>query len=265
MANICSNTLTISCDKKHKKELQQFKTLALARGIIKKKDLEAKKDEWLSTQKEQYKKENRFADWIKQSDMPAEKFFVEILFCTKEKNGNINMGNSYLSMQNILPCPIELLGVTSPVRAENGENEQQFKDRVARHKRIYGHEDWYSWKTAKWGCKWDINADLTFSTETSVQYMFDSPWTPPTAFIETASEKFPNLKFELEYDEPGCCFRGTAYAEGGDTTDTSENYEPTCNDCGGEFDEKGECPCEREHRENKEKQFKKTKSSVKNK
>ena len=257
MANLCSNTLTITCDKKHKEELQLFKKLAKARGIIKKKDLETKKDEWLDIQKEQYKKENRFADWMRQTEMPAEEFFTEILFCIKEKSGNINMGNSDLSMQNILPCPIELLSVTCPVRAENGENTAQFRARVERHTKQYGHEDWHSWKCAKWGCKWDVDAEIQFSTPTSVQYMFDSPWSPPTAFIETASEKFPNLKFELEYDEPGECFRGTAYAEGGEMSDEDESYEPTCNDCGEKFDENGMCPCEKEHQ--------KTKQNAKNK
>lgn len=91
-----------------------------------------------------------------------------------------------------------------------------------------GHEGWYLWRIANWGCKWDasfgepflalggedMDVDATVAakgvtdTPTVAVYKFDTPWGPPTAFVEQASEKFPELEFTLRYGEPGAGFAG---------------------------------------------------------
>jgi hypothetical protein len=200
--------------------------------------------------------------------MPVEDFFVKILGCSKTHNGDIEKGSSDLSMQNIMPCPEELRRVTSPPRAENGETEKEFKVRVKRCVEQYGHADWYNWSIANYGTKWDINAEIDSESETEIVYMFDSAWAPPVAFVQFVSEKFPNLKFVLEYDEPGMCFRGTATAVNGEVDDQcEENYTPTCSECEEEYDNNGECACGREYNERQEaeKQEKKKTSKPKKK
>jgi hypothetical protein len=247
MPNWFNNTLTITCDKKHKDELKRFKELANGKGVIKKKDFEKERDLFLSTNKEQYKKELRLDDWVNHSTMDIKKFLTEILHCTKQNDGTFLKGDSDMSMKKIMPCPTELLNITSPVRAENGETEKQFKQRVEKHQKQYGATDWYNWQVANWGTKWDVDANLVSKSDTELTYTFDSAWSPPIQFFVTASPKFPNLKFVLEYDEPGMCFRGTATIENGDLDDKfEENYTPTCHDCEEEFDDNGECSCTRE-------------------
>lgn len=42
--------------------------------------------------------------------------------------------------------------------------DQQFAKRIAENIRQYGHKDWYDWRMANWGCKWDVDPDCTFVT-----------------------------------------------------------------------------------------------------
>lgn len=254
MPNWCSNTLIVSCKKKHRDELKTFIKTASNKGIIKKKDLEKERESWLGVHRPQYDKQLDLKGWVEHNTMPVDEFFVKILGCEKQKNGDIIKGDSDLSMQNILPCPEELRRATSPVRAENGETEKEFKERVKRCVEQYGHADWYNWSIANYGTKWDINAEINNQDEDSISYYFDSAWSPPTAFVQFVSEKFPNLKFVLEYDEPGMCFRGTATCENGDLDDQcEENYTPVCNECEEEYDDNGDCGCTREDEREQEK------------
>lgn len=95
---------------------------------------------------------------------------------------------------------------------------------------VTGGEGWYRHHITKWGTKWDANfggphlalmseeADLDASVEaqgvvqtpTTAIYKFDTAWSPPGAFVETASEMFPELEFTLQYGEPGVGFAGRA-------------------------------------------------------
>lgn len=70
-------------------------------------------------------------------------------------------------------------------------------------------EDWYNWSLNNWGTKWD--ACEPYIDESEPQFFsvsFESAWSPPCNWIEDIMHKYTNLEFELEYDEPGCCFAG---------------------------------------------------------
>lgn len=91
-----------------------------------------------------------------------------------------------------------------------------------------GMEGWYSWRLRAWGTKWDASFGEPFlalgSDEASVDettaalggtvtptvavYKFDTAWSPPTGFVESASEQFPELEFGLRFGEPGNGFAG---------------------------------------------------------
>lgn len=79
-----------------------------------------------------------------------------------------------------------------------------------------GFTNWYDWRIATWGTKW--NADGTTVEQIDSQtatISFVTAWSPPTNIVLTLSEKFPELKFSMEYDEPGVDFRGTYECVGG--------------------------------------------------
>lgn len=246
MPNWCMNNLTITCSKEHKKELQSFKEAASNMEVVKKEDLENERKLWLKERGEKYRKDGRLADWVEHNTMPIKDFCVKVLGWQKMKNDDMQKGSSHLSMQKLLPCPEEL-NVTSPPRAEKGESEKEFQARQKRNMEQYGATNWYDWNCKMWGTKWDVTADIHNETETELGYAFDSAWSPPVLFIMAMSNKYPNLKFSLEYDEPGMCFRGTFTADNGEFDDNHEDgYTPTCNECEEEYDDDGLCSCERD-------------------
>ena len=70
-------------------------------------------------------------------------------------------------------------------------------------------EDWYNWSLENWGTKWDACEPYINESETQCFSVgFDSAWSPPCNWIQNIMHKYTNLEFELEYDEPGCCFAG---------------------------------------------------------
>lgn len=74
-----------------------------------------------------------------------------------------------------------------------------------------GYYDWYSWRIAHWGTKWNafrtkFKAD---PTDTKATLCFDTAWSPPVPAIAQLFPQFPKLTFTLRYWECGVGFQGT--------------------------------------------------------
>ena len=54
-----------------------------------------------------------------------------------------------------------------------------------------------------------------------IEYEFNTAWSPPLEFLQALAEKLPKLMFVLEYEEPGCAFKGLAKFQG-------EHHEDHC-------------------------------------
>jgi hypothetical protein len=85
----------------------------------------------------------------------------------------------------------------------------------------------YEWCIANWGTKWNANdAKLvhqsTWNNEgrpaLSVMLAFSTAWSPPLPIVMKASERFPELEFELRYFERGMEFNGIFVCKGGEVT-----------------------------------------------
>jgi hypothetical protein len=60
--------------------------------------------------------------------------------------------------------------------------------------------DWYSWQVENWGTKWDAYETIFSSNYELSDYSeitFQTAWSPPSAWLETTAEKFPNVEFKL--------------------------------------------------------------------
>tara|TARA_R110002096_G_scaffold410610_1_gene610370 strand:- start:10 stop:750 length:741 start_codon:yes stop_codon:yes gene_type:complete len=98
--------------------------------------------------------------------------------------------------------------------------------------KLYGHDNWYNWSIANWGTKWD-------ASEPSIQHndidyfsvSFETAWAPPVDWIDHIMQDFPDLCFELEYQEEGMGFGGLLQAQ----------YETTWEDAHWEIDQASEC------------------------
>ena len=72
-------------------------------------------------------------------------------------------------------------------------------------------ENWYNWRIANWGTKWDLGDDTAYVSnedETICVYNFCTAWGPPITWLTTVSANYSDIKFELDYCEPGMNFAG---------------------------------------------------------
>ena len=145
-----------------------------------------------------------------------------------------------LSLDKLYPMPEALSFISAPATVLS---EKEYEKEIAKIKRMekkepkneywkcgypitkrmkkeylerYGACDWYSWRVSNWGTKWDIEAHLEREGEHSLRYCFDSAWAPPIDCFVKASVKFPHLKFNLKYEEPGMGFKGRAVVKTGE-------------------------------------------------
>lgn len=87
--------------------------------------------------------------------------------------------------------------------------------------------DGYNWNIQNWGTKWDIYRE-NLSLEncgweeglTEFILYFDTAWSPPIAWLTTVAPMFPDLRFEMHYEESGCFFAGDVLCEGEDVNIT---------------------------------------------
>ena len=111
---------------------------------------------------------------------------------------------------NILhPTPKALEGNTSPLRKLEGEDDSQFKERMAENVRLYGADDWYRWHLNNWGTKWDASStSVEQLDETNFNVQFHTAWSPPIDWFEKIIPMYPQLEFDLIFDEESQDFCG---------------------------------------------------------
>jgi hypothetical protein len=117
-----------------------------------------------------------------------------------------------------VPCPPELLTVSSPVHLVSEEDfqkqeekikagENPFRRNITRRIQLeyiekYGFDNWYDWCHYNWGVKWSPS-DVNFNQFALNQagWNFQTPWGPPTAIFRLLREKFPDVEIEWCWQE----------------------------------------------------------------
>lgn len=79
--------------------------------------------------------------------------------------------------------------------------------------------DWYSWRCAHWGTKWDV-AELSIHPVVGLagRYMeitFETAWNPPLPVTRAMGQMFSDLCITHTFGEPGMDFGGTYEVDGG--------------------------------------------------
>lgn len=75
----------------------------------------------------------------------------------------------------------------------------------------------YEWRIANWGTKWDlVEGELVREENTKAIYHFDTAWSSPFKFVKTVSKQFPELTFEIHYEEMGMMVIGTNQYKNGE-------------------------------------------------
>ena len=128
---------------------------------------------------------------------------------------------------------------------DSSSSDLSLQELVPMPKEYEDGEKWYNWRVKHWGTKWDIDANLYDDTVDTLCYSFDSAWSPPIDALAKISEDYPDLVFNLEYEELGMCFAGEVIFEDGIYTDNCYTLEyGKCPECGEETQLlRGECSC----------------------
>lgn len=101
---------------------------------------------------------------------------------------------------DLMPCPDELRDTTACATPS---------DQQKANKEKYGYTDWYEWCWANWGVKWDARVEEFDDSNAEETYVyFDTAWNAPDEFFEYFAKKYPDARFEDEYDEEGMQFEG---------------------------------------------------------
>ena len=106
------------------------------------------------------------------------------------------------------PTPLPLLEVSVPTPKEHEiELAEQNVEK-------YGYKDWYAWRIATWGTKWDAyEAFIAKNEAKKVVISFVTAWSPPLAYYEALSKLYPlltiSISYELdEYEDGSGTYRG---------------------------------------------------------
>lgn len=84
-------------------------------------------------------------------------------------------------------------------------------------------DDWdeLDWCQEHWDTKWEPDSVEVIATPLALTYTFQTAWAPPMSVIFAAAERFPMLKFMLDYEEPGIGFKGIYERIGDDVLQNS--------------------------------------------
>lgn len=127
------------------------------------------------------------------------------------------------SLNSVLPMPVELRDVQSPVCIMTEEEIDEYTERHKndnvdyvsggpitqetsdRLEKQYGYNNWYDWCNFYWDTKWDVGGVVfldDFGNEW-LRYEFDTAWGPPTNIFHELEERFPNIHISWFFNEPG--------------------------------------------------------------
>lgn len=99
-------------------------------------------------------------------------------------------------------------------------------------------DDWYAWNVRNWGTKWDVavmdgekypETELYDEGETSLSYRFNTAWGVADHALIKLTEQYPNLKFQLNFQEE-TGWGGEWTFENGEYL-TTEEYNWQCSEC----------------------------------
>lgn len=121
---------------------------------------------------------------------------------------------------------------------------------------VFQGDEWYDWRIANWGSKWDLT-DLDFFQEDWESGMvgcnFNTAWSPILPVIEELATQYPTLEFQYQYYEGGSDYWGKHLIhnakkineiDGGELSSASceirmeleGNAHHWCDQCGDTFD-----------------------------
>jgi len=116
-------------------------------------------------------------------------------------------------------------------------NDKELSDFYVNDFESYWYNQYgYNWCSKFWGTKWGANSVSVNQNNGYVVLSFDTAWSPPTKIFQRLIEMFPNLTFQIYYEELGMMFAGEVHGEEGvmdiDEYELTGAYCPKCKEEG---------------------------------
>lgn len=164
------------------------------------------------------------------------------------KDLKIFLDKKTLSLTSWFPTPKTYLkwDTTNSKRSKKiDESDQQYalyckgyENAKKYQKRKYGVIGWYDYNIENLGCKWDSRFEYIYVSKSkniiTIEFIFDTPWNSPNAWMFKMIKKYDKLCFALEGVEPGVGFIVNIEGECGEVTEdyTSDmsDYQEFTND-----------------------------------
>ena len=130
-------------------------------------------------------------------------------------------------MGRFIPMPEPLRSIITGGRTIGGEYVSAWRgegddavavsaEEKAALREEHGADNWYDWNLHNYGCKWDF--DLSGEpdyTDGGVRISYQTPWGPPTEFVEALSQQYPEYPITVAYAECGVGYMGrVTYLDG---------------------------------------------------
>lgn len=163
----------------------------------------------------------------------AVKAFFDKIILTRTDEGDGDK-DTIFNFNAVIPMPEELnIDSTSSIEEylktgivpayitdDNREGFLAQCEQAKRNLEMYGYKDWYDWRRAKWGTKWN-GFHLQVLSEDTI--MFDTEWCTPMGIWYAIAEQYPELQFNIKYaDEDSGYNAGEIDINSGEV----EHYEP---------------------------------------
>lgn len=126
-----------------------------------------------------------------------------------------------LDFNKAVSLPPELIGRLAFTSAD--EFTAEFNER-------FGADNAYDWHVRNWGTKWNatdvvVISGLMEDGRAYAEYTFATAWSPPDHWLRKTALLYPDLFFQLHWEEPGIAMRGTITAQDENYDETDEEME----------------------------------------
>ncbi len=119
-------------------------------------------------------------------------------------------GTIKFDLNKVIPMPEELSSVSSP----NYINGDKMIEK-------YGVSDWYEWRLANWGVKWNTYPyGDTVVKGNKLLFQFNSPWGVPSPVFVKLTTLYPNIVIENYVVEESGFFKGNIVYKNGTVDDS---------------------------------------------